>query len=653
MCYMILGSRARKVIPDKWTSTHKGVAGETETIELYVAGAVASFEHWATGLQNGADFLRGFDELPRIEDVRPLESLDGTSRIKLPPGSSGTVLLEAAVHIPDEDGQNVIDAFSSYAASLGIRVERDVGVVVPGLAFVPVHVPRNQIAKLAQFSFLRALRPVARLRPIPAPKITRSLGAPFALPRQSPLNPSIRVAVLDGGLPDDHQLPFVNHYLTPGVGPAVPGLMDHGLAVTAALMWGSLHEGHGLPYASVDHFRVLDIHDNSTSDVHAYRVLRRVQDVMETGSHDIFNLSLGPDLAVDDDDVHPWTSALDALAADGSRLIVAAAGNNGTRPHPECRIQVPGDGVNCLCVGAADEPGDGWNRASYSAKGPGRRPGVTKPDVVAFGGGDVTAFRVVRRRGTGHTLEDEQGTSFAAPLVTRAATALRSIFSSNLQPLTLKCLLIHSARQNGHTAENVGWGKIAADNELPICPSNTARVIYQGDLPPKKFLRARIPVPKGLTGRIEITVTVCYATQVRASDPLNYTNSGVEITYRPNSQKHSTNKETKKASIYAKPATFFKKGEYATEEERRTRDRKWETVLHASKTVAANKLDDPVFDLHFIPRLGAMDHANPERIRYAMVITVRAPNYPDIYERVLTSFPELQALNPVVVQATV
>lgn len=648
-----VGSRARKILPEKWTPTHKGAASETETIELYVAGTPASFEQWAVGLQNGADYLRGFDELPRIEDVRPLESLDETSRIRLPSGSSGIVLLEAAVHIPDEGGRKVIDAFNRYAATLGVRVEHDVGVVVPGLAFAPVHVPRNQIAKLAKFAFLRALRPVARLRPITAPKLTRSIGSAFSLPKQVPLNPSIRVAVLDGGLPDDHQLPFVNHYLTPGVGLAVPSLLDHGLAVTGAIMWGSLHNGHGLPYASVDHFRVLDIHDNSTNDVHAYRVLRRVQDVMETGSHDIFNLSLGPDLSVDDDDVHAWTSTLDALAADGSRLIVAAAGNNGNRPHPECRVQVPGDGVNCLCIGAADKPGAGWSRAPYSAKGPGRRPGVTKPDVVAFGGGDATAFRVIRRHSTGHTLDDEQGTSFSAPLGTRAATALRSLFSSNLQPLTLKCLLIHSARRDGHAAEDVGWGKIAAENELPICPSNTARVIYQGDLPPKKFLRARIPVPKGLTGRIEITATLCYATQVRASDPLNYTNSGVEVTYRPNTKKHSINKETKKPSTYAQSASFFKQGEYATEEERRTRDRKWETVLHASKTVTANKLNEPVFDLHFIPRLGAMDHATPERIRYSMVITVHAPKHADIYERVLADFPQLQALNPVTVQVTV
>jgi subtilisin family serine protease len=403
----------------------------------------------------------------------------------------------------------------------------------------------------------------------------------------------------------------------------------------------------------VDHFRILDADDALMRDVHAYRVLRRVQDVIETGSHDIFNLSLGPNLSVDDDEVHAWTSTIDALAADGSRLIVVAAGNNGASPVPLCRIQVPGDGVNCLCVGAADRPDAGWRRAPYSAKGPGRRPGVTKPDVVAFGGGDDLPFRVVRRRGTGHTLDNELGTSFATPLVTRAATALRSIFSSNLQPLTLKCLLIHSANPHDQTRNEVGWGRIAAESELPICPPDTARVIYQGTLPPRQFLRAKIPIPPDLQGEITITATVCYATEVRASDPLNYTNSGVEIVYRPNAKKIGVNKETKKPSTYAKTSDFFIQDEYATEEERRTRNRKWETVLHASKRVRANKLDAPVFDLHFIPRIGAMDHANPGLIRYSMVISVHAPKHPDIYDRVLAAYPLLQALTPVVIQATV
>lgn len=648
-----VGSRARTVVPEKWTPKFKPKTKEAETIELYMAGSAESFARWAAGMGLGEGYVRGFEELSRIEDIRPLEALDRQGRVRLPDEPGATLLLEVALHVPEEGGQSVIDGFRNYAGMLDVKIVEEVGVVVPGLAFVPVQVARAQVPKLAQFSFLRSLRPLAKLRSLPGPKLTRSVGAQFALPRQAPLNPAIRVAVLDGGMPDDHSIPFVQHYPAPGVIQPHRDFLDHGTAVTGAVMWGSLHNGPGAPYVSVDHFRVLDVNDHYLRDVHAYRILRRVRDVIETSSHDIFNLSLGPDLSVEDDDVHVWTSTLDALASDGSRLIIAAAGNNGSLPKPLCRIQVPGDGVNCLCVGAADKPGEGWKRAPYSAIGPGRRPGVTKPDVVAFGGGDEVAFQVVRRRATGHIVDSDAGTSFATPLVTRAAAALRSLFSSSLQPLTLKCLLIHTANPGVHSSHEVGWGRIAAETELPVCPAHTARVIYQGELPPKQFLRARIPVPPGLSGRIEITATICYATQVRASDPLNYTNSGVEVAYRPDARKHAMNKETKKPSTYAKTASFFKDGDYASEEERRTRDRKWETVLHASKRVESGKLHEPVFDLHFIPRLGAMDHANPEKIRYAMVISVHAPKHADIYERVLAAFPQLHTLAPIPLQATV
>lgn len=648
-----VGSRARRISPQKWTPKHKPVAHEPETIELYVAGSTESFVRWSHMLELGSEYFRGADELARIEDVRPLESLDDQGRVRIPQVSTETLLLEASIHLPGEEDGMIWSAFCNYAASLGVKIMHEFVVTVPGLTFAPVHVPRGVVTVLAQFSFLRTLRPVVKLRGLPGPRVTRSAGAVFSPPVLPPLNPSIRVAILDGGVPENHGLPHVSSYPAPGVSYADPAFLDHGMAVTGAFLWGSLHAGPSTTYTSVDHFRVLDTNDLHDNDLNAYQVLRRVRDVIETGSHDIFNLSLGPNMSVDDDEVHPWTSTLDDLAADGSRLIIAAAGNNGAMPDPLCRVQVPSDGVNCLCVGASDRPDKGWQRAPYSAKGPGRRPGFTKPDLVAFGGGDKVAFRVVRRRGLNHTLDDDTGTSFSTPLVTRAAAALRSVFSSNLHPLTLKCLLIHSADQGGHAIEDVGWGRLAPELELPLCPDNTARVIYQGELPPKQLLRARIPVPRGLTGKVEISTTICYATEVRASDPLNYTNSGVEVCYRPNAKKHAINKDTGREGTYAKPAPFFKKAAYATEEESRTRDRKWETVLHATKRVDASKLLDSVFDLHFIPRLGARDHATPAHIRYAMVISVHAPKHPDIYERVLAGFPQLQAMTPITLQATV
>lgn len=645
-----IGCRARMIRPEKWSSERDERKPKTvETIELYMAGQRSNFLNWADSLDRWSQSVQGGDELVRIEDVRPLYDLDQPSRIKIGSDSGNVLLLEAALHADARAAFDVAREFSRYAKSLNVEVMEDATVSVPGVTFVPIRASRNSIENLAKFSFLRSIRPVAKIRALPPESLTRSLGSPFMISRTAPLNPAIRVAVLDGGLSANHGLPAVQLHNTPGIGNPHPSYVDHGTAVTAALLWGATPTPSTVSYASVDHFRVLDVDDARRSDVHAYRVLRRIQDVIETGSHDIFNLSLGPDVCVDDDEVHPWTSTLDSCCADGSRLLVVAAGNNGERPKPLYRIQAPSDGVNCLSVGAADSCERVWKRADYSAMGPGRRPGITKPEVVAFGGDHKNPFKTIRQRGTGYTLIDDMGTSFSAPLVARAAAALRSYFSSNLHPLTLKGLLIHCAHDGGNPVEEVGWGRLANESELIQCPDATARIIYQGDLPPRKLLRARIPIPQNLAGLVRVTATVCYSTEISASDPLNYTNSGIEITYRPHANKRDINKQTGKPSTHAKPATFFKKSDYASEEERRTRDRKWETIIHTSKRVDAGKVFNPVFDLHFIPRIGAADHPNPERIRYSMVITVASPKYPDLYERVLAAFPELQALTPVVI----
>ena len=58
------------------------------------------------------------------------------------------------------------------------------------------------------------------------------------------------------------------------------------------------------------------------------------------------------------------------------------------------RIQAPADGVNVLGVGACDSMGEAWQRASYSSIGPGRSPGIVKPEIVVFGSCDSAPFLV-------------------------------------------------------------------------------------------------------------------------------------------------------------------------------------------------------------------------------------------------------------------
>ena len=178
-----------------------------------------------------------------------------------------------------------------------------------------------------------------------------------------------------------------------------------------------------------------------------YDVIRRIDSVLSQRRYEFISMSIGPDLPIDDYDVHSWTAFLDDHLASGSTLATIAIGNNGKadRASGNARIQVPADCVNGLAIGATDYAGNDWDRAGYSALGPGRRPGVVKPDLVAFGGCRDEPFRVVA---PDKAVDETHGTSFAAPTVMRTAIGVRTIFGDRLDPLTLKALLIHTAERH-------------------------------------------------------------------------------------------------------------------------------------------------------------------------------------------------------------
>jgi hypothetical protein len=128
-----------------------------------------------------------------------------------------------------------------------------------------------------------------------------------------------------------------------------------------------------------------------------YEVLERIQTVLSQQRYHLVNLSLGPILPIDDDDVHAWTAVIDELLATRDTLATIAVGNTGESDAAAGlnRIEVPADCVNALAIGACDSQDAGWQRATYSSIGPGRSPGLIKPDFVAFGGSLARPFLVI------------------------------------------------------------------------------------------------------------------------------------------------------------------------------------------------------------------------------------------------------------------
>lgn len=638
-----VGSRTRRIRPRRVTRAK--APEEADTTELFVAGSRKSLRDFAKFARELHEYIPASAEFTRIESFASLTALD-----RVRSDQRGAInVFEVALHLlPNSPPERLRQQFAAYAEECGFTINAEFTFQAGRLMFVAVEGDATRLERLAQFTLIRVVRPMPQLRG--ARPIIRStpLAVKFRLPTGEPLSREPKVAILDGGLPEAHVLSdYVRrYYLADEEAEDVEELVAHGLGVTSAFLFGAIEpdEQAPRPYAMVDHHRVLDARSEDEDPYDLYRTLGHVETVLLSRQYQFINLSLGPDLAISDDEVHAWTAVIDNVLSDGETLMTVAVGNNGELDEEEQlnRIQVPADCVNVLSVGASNHSASNWKRASYSAKGPGRSPGRRKPDVLAFGGSPKEYFHVAAP-GNRPTLATAFGTSYAAPAALRSAVGIRSILGSGVHPLTIKALLIHGCETNAVLDGNeIGWGRVPNDiNGLITCVDGEARIIYQGELSAGKYLRAPLPLPIGeLQGTVSLKATFCYASPVDPQDSGAYTKAGLAITFRPHSGK------VKPKAANANSYSFFPSTEFRTEAEQRSDLGKWETVLHAAHNFRGGSLLDPVFDVHYNARDAGGGASGAQKIPYALVITVKAPNHPDLHQDILRAHAVLESLEP-------
>lgn len=630
-----VGSRTVAVTPEAWT--RKDAPHETTTTELFVAGKRRAFRnlaHWAQEVDPESDEAEDLTHIEQFTVFAPQERIVNV-------GGTKERFFEIGLHmLPDEDPERIQRAFVQFADQHNVRVHSEYEFVAGNLWFVPVEGNRSDIKKLAEFVFVRVIRPVPKLRGLRP--IHRSGGPKVqcSLPNDQPLSLEPRVAILDGGLPEQHAITtWLRAYRK--IDEAAeddPDGLEHGLGVTSAFLFGPITPNGqaARPFAPVDHLRVLDQSIGTENPLELYRTLGLVEQVLLSRAYQFINLSLGPDLPVEDKEVHAWTSVIDDLLSDGDTLMTVAVGNNGTRDHElrYDRVQVPADCVNALAVGAANNTDAPWTRAPYSAIGPGRSPGVVKPDLMAFGGDPAQKYFHVLSPGAKPSLAPQLGTSFAAPYLLRSAVGIRAILGPTLTPLAIKALLVHAADPADQSKLEVGWGKVPEDIMSVItCPDGVARVVYQGELKPGKYLRATLPLPnEGVSGYVTLSATFCYASPTDPQDAAAYTRAGLDVFFRPHDAKVTEDRS------HADTKSFFDMKQFATEHERRSDQGKWETVLHGKKRFRGSSLQNPVFDIHYNARESGGKAVGAEKIRYALILTVEAPKHADLYNDILRTY---------------
>ncbi|PHM50750.1 S8 family peptidase [Xenorhabdus miraniensis] len=635
-----VGSKSVRIKPRK-DIKKKGRKDEYTTACIYVSGKIENFQSFLRALNDDTLNKSQKDDFITLESVSMFNPSDKIKSLKGDDERS----IEVALHTPDENSA-IVDSFIIFALQQGASVDKERCIKVKGLTFMPIKANKKTAYKIAKFSFLRTLRDLPELR-VSEPVIRRSVNSPssFKLPSEGAINPNLKVAIFDGGISIDDFSQWVTEYTFNKDGKTSAQLLSHGQDVTSTLLFGVMDSGAvklNVPYCNIDHYRVLDSNINN-ADIDLFDVLIRIKSVLDTQHYDYINLSLGPRLPVDDDDVHVWTSTLEEALSAGNTLCTVAVGNDGHLPAGLNRIQPPADLVNGLSVGAATSLSENWERCHYSCIGPGRSPGFVKPDGVAFGGDSEEPFKVFSPMNNG--LASTAGTSFAAPLALRQAIALSSSLQYNITPLTAKALLIHHAENSNHERSEVGWGRFPHNiSDVIYCDDNEVKVIYQGVLKPSQHMRAFIPYPdKPTTGCVNLRATFCFSSPVDAEHPLNYTRSGLEITMRKGIS------DTKKGLTFP---LFNLKNIYADENEQRNDGHKWETTLRSEHTFKQDELTTPCFDIIYHGRDCGMpiDVSELDDLPYVLIVTLSAGEMPDLYNNIRQKY---QTLQPIQVQQQV
>ncbi|EOJ9613651.1 MULTISPECIES: S8 family peptidase [Serratia] len=631
-----IGSKAVKIKPRK-DIKKRGRKEEYTTACIYVSGEKKNFKSFLTALETDALNKGQKDDFITLESITLFNTAD---KIKKLDGDK-TRSIEVALHTPDDD-LNVIESFVRFATSQGAHVEKERSIKVKGLTFLPIIATKKVAEEVAQFSFLRTLRDLPQLR-VSEPVLRQILKTnfPLALPPENAINQNLKVAIFDGGLGIDDFNKWVTEFTFNEKGTTSAQLLSHGQDVTSTILFGALtsdNKNLNIPYCNVDHYRVLDS-TISNADVDLFDVLIRIKSVLDSQHYDYINLSLGPRLPVDDDDVHVWTSTLEEILSNGKTLCTIAVGNDGELPEGLNRIQPPADLVNGLSIGAATSTSDDWEKCHYSCIGPGRSPGFVKPDGVAFGGSEDEPFKVFSPVNGG--LAATAGTSFSAPLVLRQAIALSSTLQYDITPLTAKALLIHHAESSDYDRAHVGWGRFPNEiSDVIYCSDSEVKVIYQGTLKPSQYMRAPIPFPDiEIPGEVKLRATFCFSTPVDAEHPLNYTRSGLEVIMR---------KGTADGTGMTFPL-FNLKNVYADEGEQRSDAHKWETTLRSEHTFKKDELTSPCFDVIYYGRDCGMpvETDDLEDLPYVLIVSLSAEEMPDLYNEIRQKY---QTLQPIQVQ---
>ncbi len=257
----------------------------------------------------------------------------------------------------------------------------------------------------------------------------------------------------------------------------------------------------------------------------------------------VWNLSQGSTIEVNNDDFSDFAVTIDNIQKEKQILICKSGGNIRSEAPELTRITQGADSLMSLVVGSISHEKNHVHDLEEGSRSPFSRigyapAGITKPDLVHYGGNAVTGIYTFSE--TGYQTNAFKGTSHATPRVTSLAANL-GYRLEHFNPLMVRALLIHSAwfprleeYDNDTLRQELGFGKPAILGDILYNDSDEFTMVLSPDFNGKDYQIQDIPFPEELIDENgyyegEITVTVVTEPIFKSGEGSEYCQSDVEV----------------------------------------------------------------------------------------------------------------------------
>lgn len=522
--------------------------------ELFIKGSAA-------GLKSIEDYVRTSKNDRVVKEISTIETIEPiTPEFR----RAGRTPAEVLSHSPKLKGAYLVKVkLFDFGDEDQAALHKDflekctaAGIAVSNAGYAPQHYfYAAACATPKQVELLSNLVSVKTIRPMPTLQTIRTQGGtPLPLPADIP-QPKERlggypvVAVVDSGI--STRIPALQEWVV-GRRSTIPADYHntaHGTFVAGLLCWGK-ELNPDLDTVDGEGCKVFDVHvlpnddpdAGPTDDLTESQLLQDLETALKAHANDIkvWNISMGTNEVCSLDEFSTFAMALDELQEKYNVSFVISAGNYTTMPlldYPrqgaeltQGRITTPADSLLGITVGSVahrshknNGPQNG-EPSAFSRHGAGPNY-IIKPDLVHYGG---TCTRDgVEQLGVQSVGDDgvvqNMGTSFSAPLVSRALANLYHQITPTPSPVLARGILTHHARHpvtGGRVKDReenfIGFGVPGPLSTSLECPPWASTLVFEDALRPGYFLEwDNFPYPDSLIrgGRYfgNIWMTVAFA----------------------------------------------------------------------------------------------------------------------------------------------